>query len=116
MDTNSQGPKGRNGVLSTLNATIETLNHAKDISRITPAKAVFGSVTVLLTVIKVRFLPPATSFRLTFNQESKIYEQDYVELGLNCADVCGALGRGTNGKKLDDLGQPVCETINQLTM
>jgi hypothetical protein len=56
------------------------------------------------------------SFRLTFDQESTINEQDFVELGLNCADICGALDRGTNGKRLDDLGQSVCEAINQLTM
>ena len=53
----SQQPKRRNGVLSTLNVTIETLNLAKEISSITPAKAVFGSVSVLLTMIKVSFLP-----------------------------------------------------------
>ena len=42
-------------------------------------------------------------------------EQDYVELGLNCADICRALGRGMGGKRLDDLNQSVCEAINQLT-
>ena len=42
-------------------------------------------------------------------------ELDYVELGLNCADICGALDRGMNGKKLDDLSQSVCEAINHLT-
>ena len=40
---------------------------------------------------------------------------DYVELGLACADVCGALDRGMNGKKLDDLSQSVRNAINQLT-
>ena len=41
-------------------------------------------------------------------------EADYVELGLACADVCTALGRGMNGKKLDDLSQSVCDAIAQL--
>lgn len=41
-------------------------------------------------------------------------ERDYVELGLSCADVCRALDRATNGKKLEDLSQSVCEAINQL--
>jgi hypothetical protein len=41
-------------------------------------------------------------------------ERDYVELGLSCADVCRALDRGTNRKKLEDLSQSVCEAINQL--
>jgi hypothetical protein len=42
-------------------------------------------------------------------------EQEYVELGLSCADICRALDRGMNGKKLGDLSQSVCEAINQLT-
>lgn len=40
---------------------------------------------------------------------------DYVSLGLVCADVCRALDRGTGGKRLDDLSQPVLEAIDQLT-
>ena len=42
-------------------------------------------------------------------------ELDYVELGLSCADICGALDRGMGGRKLDDLSKPVCEAINWLT-
>ena len=42
-------------------------------------------------------------------------ELDYVELGLNCADICKALDRGMNGKRLGDLSQSVCEAIAQLT-
>jgi len=42
-------------------------------------------------------------------------EADYVELGLSCADICRALERGMNGKKLDDLSKSVCDAINQLT-
>ena len=41
-------------------------------------------------------------------------EVDYVELGLSCADICRALDRGMNGKKLNDLSQSVCDAINQL--
>ena len=40
---------------------------------------------------------------------------DYVELGLACADVCTALGRGMNGRRVDDLNQSVVEAIEQLT-
>ena len=43
-------------------------------------------------------------------------ELEYVELGLECADICRALDRGMDGKKLDDLSQSVCDAINQLTM
>ena len=41
--------------------------------------------------------------------------QDYVELGLSCADICKALDRGMNGKKLGDLSKSVCDAIYQLT-
>ena len=44
-----------------------------------------------------------------------INELDYVELGLSCADICRALDRGMNRKKLNDLSQSVCDAINQLT-
>ena len=54
-------------------------------------------------------------FGLTYIQDSAVNEQDYVELGLNCADICRALERGMNGNKLDDLSQSVCDAINQLT-
>ena len=40
---------------------------------------------------------------------------DYVELGLACADVCKALDRGMNGRRLNELNQSVCEAIEQLT-
>ena len=40
---------------------------------------------------------------------------DYVELGLACAEVCTALDRGLDGKRLDDLNNSVCEATKQLT-
>jgi len=55
------------------------------------------------------------TFGFTIIQESKINESTYVELGLNCADICRALDRAMNGKKLDDLSQSVREAIAQLT-
>ena len=39
---------------------------------------------------------------------------DYVELGLTCVDVCTALDRGLNGKRLNELNDSVCKAINQL--
>ena len=44
-----------------------------------------------------------------------INEKGYVELGLDCADICRALDRGMKGKRSDDLNQSVREAINQLT-
>ena len=57
MEARPQRPKGRDGTVSSLNAAIETMNLAKEVTSITPAKAVFGSVSVLLTMIRVRPLP-----------------------------------------------------------
>jgi hypothetical protein len=56
MDANSQRQKHRENALSLLNVAIEAMNLAKEISSVTPAKAVFGSVSVLLTMIRVHFL------------------------------------------------------------
>ena len=44
-----------------------------------------------------------------------INEEDYVDLGLGCADVCRALDRGMNGRRVDELSQSVFEAIAQLT-
>jgi len=55
MDSNAPQPKRREKIVSALDAAIEALNVAKEVSGITPAKAVFGSVSVILTMIKVRF-------------------------------------------------------------
>ena len=56
MKAESQQPKEREGIISALTAAIEAMNLAKEISSITPAKAVFGSVSVILTMIKVSLL------------------------------------------------------------
>ena len=53
MDADSQRQKRRDDALSLLNVAIEAMNLAKEVSSITPAKAVFGSVSVLLTMIRV---------------------------------------------------------------
>jgi len=117
MDTNPQRHKGGGGALSSLNVAIEAINIAKEAVDIAPVKAAFGIVSVLLTMVRVRFLLICGIMGLGFTriQDSMINERDYVELGLSCADICRALDRGMNGKKLDDLSQSVCEAINQLT-
>jgi hypothetical protein len=53
MDPEPRRQKRRENVISSLNVAIETLNLAKEISTIPPAKAVFGSVSIILTMIKV---------------------------------------------------------------
>ena len=42
-------------------------------------------------------------------------DQDYVELGRSCANVCQVLHRGLKGRRLDELKQAVLEAIGELT-
>jgi hypothetical protein len=42
-------------------------------------------------------------------------DQDYLELGLACADVCQALDRGLNERQLNELSKSVLGAIGQLT-
>ena len=115
--TGSKPQKRRENALSLLDVAIGALNLAKDVCGIPPAQAVFGSVSILLSMIRVRFPPPSDDlFRtLTRNQDSMANRSDYVELGLACAEVCKALDRGMNGRRMDELSQSVFEAIEQLT-
>jgi len=72
MKAESQRPKGREGTISALNAATEAMNLAENLSSIAPAKAVFGSVSTLLTMIRVCFL-----------LSCKDLFQVYTELGFN---------------------------------
>ena len=57
MTDKSQRPKDPgDGVLSTLDLAIDGLNLAKEVASITPAKAAFGAVAILLTMIRVSLL------------------------------------------------------------
>ena len=42
-------------------------------------------------------------------------EQDYIDLGLSCANVCKALEQGMDGKTINDLSESAYDAINQLT-
>ena len=53
MASSSQRPKGRDGLLSTLDVLIQALSLAKDTCAIPPAQVAIGSANVLLTVIRV---------------------------------------------------------------
>ena len=55
MYANAQRQERREDVLSSLNMAIESLNLAKELSSITPAKAVFSSAGIILTMIRVDF-------------------------------------------------------------
>ena len=54
MDANSKRQKRKENALSLLDVAIGALNLAKDVCGIPPAQAVFGSVSILLTMIRVR--------------------------------------------------------------
>ena len=56
MKNESQQSKGREGATEELNTAIEATNLAENLSTIAPAKTVFGSVAILLTMIRVCFL------------------------------------------------------------
>ena len=49
-------------------------------------------------------------------QDTVINEQDYLELGLDCADICRTLDRVTGGKNQDDLSQSMCKEMDQLIL
>jgi len=56
METKLQRPKRRDKTVSVLNSAIDALNLAKEVASIAPVKAVFGTVSVILTTIKVSLL------------------------------------------------------------
>jgi len=55
MDIGAQQRKRRDNIISSLNLAIDALNLAGGIVDIVPAKAVFGPVSALLTMIRVGF-------------------------------------------------------------
>ena len=52
--------------------------------------------------------------RFTRGQNSMANEQDYVDLGVSCAEVCQALDRGINGRRLEELSKPVLGAVGLL--
>ena len=66
MASASQRNKGRDRVLSALDIVIQGLNLAKDTCGIPPAQAAFGTVSALLTTIRVIFPRSETNLWFTF--------------------------------------------------
>jgi len=56
MEAKSRRPEGRDNTVSALNAAIEALNLAKGFSSIMPTQTVFGTVSIILTTVKVSLL------------------------------------------------------------
>jgi hypothetical protein len=42
-------------------------------------------------------------------------DRDFIDLGLACGEVCKALERGLNGRRVNELSESVFEAIGQLT-
>ena len=116
MASTSQRQEGLDGVLTTLDADIQVLSHAKDTCGIPPVQDAFDSAGALLATIRVcLLLLSVAGFRLTFTQDPIFNKQDYADLGRLCAGVCKALDRGSKGRRLDELSPSVLEAIGQLT-
>ena len=112
----SQQPKGRDGVLTTLDLFIQALNIAKDACGIPPAQVALGSASVLLTMIRVRsslFRENKPPTRVV--QDTMANNSDYTELGQACGEVCQALYHRLKGRRSDELNQPVLGAIGTLT-
>lgn len=97
-----QGPK-----VSSLNAAIDELTLVEEVLSITPAGAVLGTVTILLTMIQVGFPLFCDGIFITM-----INEWDCVD-GLSSVEPSTA--GGMNGKKLDILRKSGYDSIDQLT-
>ena len=57
MTDKPQQQQGQGRAIPALNIAIDTLNIVKEATSTTPVNPVFGSVAVLLTMIRVSFLP-----------------------------------------------------------
>ena len=52
--------------------------------------------------------------RLTHCEDTMVNEQEYIKLGLFCAEICTAPEQGMGKKKLKDLSKSVRGAINKL--
>lgn len=65
METKPGPLKRPDGVLSSLNGAIDTLDVARDATDVKPAQDAFRSASILLTMIRVCFLPVQVGRLLT---------------------------------------------------
>ena len=75
----SRQPKGRDGVLSTLDVFIQTLGLAKETCGVLPAQVALGSAVILLTMIRVHSIPPTLRGRTS---DSRLLGYDGQRSGL----------------------------------
>ena len=112
----SQQQKGRDGVLKTLGVFIQALDIAKNACGVPPAQVALGSASTLLTMIQVPSPHSPEGKPLTYVvQDTMSNDQDYVELGQGCAEVCETLYQRLKGRRSDELNQSVFGAIGTLT-
>ena len=116
MAPTSRRKRERDDGRPALDADIQALNRAMDTCGISPAQAAFDSAGALLTTIRVRsLLFRGGKLQAHVLQDSMADEEDYVDLGRSCADVCKALERGLEGRQPDELSPSMLDAIEQLT-
>ena len=115
MASTSQKKRRRDDGRSTLDADIQDLNRAMGTCGISQAQGAFDSAGALLIAIRVRSPYVVTRFEFTFMQDTTANEQDLLDLGRSCVDVCRALERGLEGRQQDELSSSMLEAIEQLT-
>lgn len=116
MISRSWQTKRREAALTALDGSTKALDAAKDMCGVPSAKIALASAFILLTTIKAGYHLFLGGELLTHaSQENMNKKDNYINLGLSCADVCGALDRGLNGGKSDKLSEPVQKAIEKLT-
>ncbi|KAF9781744.1 hypothetical protein BJ322DRAFT_1220508 [Thelephora terrestris] len=100
MASTSQKKRGRDDGRSTLDADIQVLHHAMDACHLQPAREAYDSAGALLATIR----------------DSTADEEDYMDLGRSCVDVCRALERGLEGSQPDEVSPSILEAIKHLTV
>ena len=116
MASTSQGKRGRDDDRPTLDADIQALNHAMGTCGISPARDAFDSASALLAAIRERsLLLPTDVLRAHLMQDSTANQEDLLDLGRSCVDICKALERGLEGRQQDELSPSMVNAIEQLT-
>lgn len=112
--------KGFGDFPRTLDGAIQFLTLAEDTCAFPQLRAAFGSAVNLLTTIRVFFpFPAGTNLRLTLlslhQRGGQVHR--HLELGMLwpvCADTCQTLHQRSKRERLDELGQPAFDAIQDL--
>jgi hypothetical protein len=105
MEPSDQRRKRRDVVISSLNVAIEASNLAKEFCSITPAKPVFGSFSVILTMIKVNSFLRCVG-RLEADRERTGIDDQRSRLRRPWASLCRRLHRPQSGVEREAVERP----------